>query len=158
MILRKELMKMKVVLVKDVKSQGKKGDVINVSDGYARNFLLPRGLAKEASTGALNDLKGQKEAAEFHHNNEVAAAKETAAKIEGVTVSLTAKAGENGKLFGSVTASDVAEALKMQHHVVIEKKKFSLPDGIKHTGITEVEVKVYPSITAKIKVNVTAAG
>ena len=149
---------MKVVLIKDVKAQGKKGDIVNVSDGYARNFLLPRGLAKEATSNALNDLKGQKEAAEFRHNNEVAAAKETAEKIKGVTVSLTAKAGENGKLFGSITAADVAEALKMQHHVVIEKKKFSIPDGIKHTGITEVEVKVYPSITAKIKDNVTAEG
>lgn len=149
---------MKVVLIKDVKAQGKKGDIVNVSDGYARNFLLPRGLAKEATSNTLNDLKGQKEAAEFRHNNEVAAAKETAEKINGVTVSLTAKAGENGKLFGSITAADVAEALKMQHHVVIEKKKFSIPDGIKHTGITEVEVKVYPSITAKIKVNVTAEG
>lgn len=149
---------MKVVLIKDVKAQGKKGDIVNVSDGYARNFLLPRGFAKEATSNALNDLKGQNEAAEFRHNNEVAAAKETAEKINGVTVSLTAKAGENGKLFGSITAADVAEALKMQHHVVIEKKKFSIPDGIKHTGITEVEVKVYPSITAKIKVNVTAEG
>lgn len=149
---------MKVILLEDVKSLGKKGEIVNVSDGYARNFLLPRGLAKEATSNALNDLKGQKEAAEFRHNNEVAAAKETAEKINGVTVALTAKAGENGKLFGSITAADVAEALKMQHHVVIEKKKFSIPDGIKHTGITEVEVKVYPSITAKIKVNVTAEG
>ena len=84
--------------------------------------------------------------------------KETAEKLKGVTVELSAKAGENGKLFGSVTAQDVANALKMQHHIVIEKKKFSIPDGIKHIGITEVEVKVYPSITAKIKVNVTAEG
>lgn len=147
---------MKVVLMKDVKAQGKKGDIISVSDGYARNFLLPKGLAKEATSNALNDLKGQKEAAEFRHNNEVAEAKSIAEKIDGVTVELSAKAGDNGKLFGSITAADVAEALKMQHHVVIEKKKFSFPEGIKHTGITEVDVKVYPSIGAKIKVNVTA--
>lgn len=147
---------MKVVLMKDVKAQGKKGDIINVSDGYARNFLLPRGLAKEATSNALNDLKGQKEAEQFRHDTEVAGAKQTADKINGVTVELSAKAGDNGKLFGSITAADVAEALKMQHHVVIEKKKFSIPDGIKHTGVTEVDVKIYPSISAKIKVNVTA--
>lgn len=147
---------MKVVLMKDVKAQGKKGDIINVSDGYARNFLLPRGLAKEATSNALNDLKGQKEAEQFRHDTEVAEAKQTADKINGVTVELSAKAGDNGKLFGSITAADVAEALKMQHHVVIEKKKFSIPDGIKHTGVTEVDVKIYPSISAKIKVNVTA--
>ncbi len=148
---------MKVVLLKDVKAQGKKGDVINVSDGYARNFLIPRLLAKEATNNALNDLKGQKEAEAFKKNTEIANAEETSKKIEGVTVELSAKAGENGKLFGSITAQDVAEALKMQHHVVIDKKKFLLPDGIKHTGITEVEVKIYPSISAKIKVNVTSA-
>lgn len=148
---------MKVVLLKDVKSQGKKGDVINVSDGYARNFLIPRLLAKEATNNALNDLKGQKEAEAFKKNTEIANAEETAKKIEGVTLELSAKAGENGKLFGSITAQDVAEALKMQYHVVIDKKKFLIPDGIKHTGITEVEVKIYPMISAKIKVNVKSA-
>lgn len=147
---------MKVVLLKDVKAQGKKGDVINVSDGYARNFLLPRGLAIEATNLALNDLKGKKEAEAFRKDTEIAEAKALAEKINGVTVELSAKAGENGKLFGSITAADVADGLKMQHHVVIDKKKFALADGIKHTGVTEVEVKVYPAISAKINVNVTA--
>ena len=145
---------MKVVLLKDVKAQGKKGDIIIVSDGYARNFLLPKGLAVEATSNALNDLKGQKESEAYRKETELANAKELAEKISGVTVKLSAKAGDNGKLFGSITASDVAEGLKMQHHVVIDKKKFNLPDGIKHTGVTEVEVKIYPGISSKIKVDV----
>ncbi len=145
---------MKVVLLKDVKAQGKKGDIINVSDGYARNFLLPKGLAVEATNNALNDLKGQKESEAFRKETEIANAKDLAEKIKAVTVVLSAKAGENGKLFGSVTASDVAHELKMQHHVVIDKKKFNLSDGIKHTGITEVEIKIYPGISTTIKVEV----
>lgn len=146
---------MKVVLLKDVKSQGKKGDVLNVSDGYARNFLLPRGLAVEATSNALNDLKGRKEAEVFRKDTEIANAKEIYEKINGATVSLSAKAGENGKLFGSITAADVSQGLKMQHHIVVDKKKFLLPDGIKHTGVTSVEVKIYPGISATIKVDVT---
>ncbi|MDP4133516.1 MAG: 50S ribosomal protein L9 [Bacillota bacterium] len=145
---------MKVVLLKDVKTQGKKGDLINVSDGYARNFLFPRGLAIEATKNALNDLKGQKESETFKKETEVANAKEMAAKVEGIIVELSAKAGDSGKLFGSITAADVAQGLKMQHHIVIDKKKIVLPEGIKHTGITEVEVKIYPEISSKIKVNV----
>ena len=145
---------MKVVLLKDVKAQGKKGDVITVSDGYARNFPLPKGLAVEATSNALNDLKGQKESEAYRKETEIANAKELSEKIKGVVVELSAKAGENGKLFGSITAADVAEGLKMQHHVVIDKKKFNLSDGIKHTGITEVEIKIYPGISSTIKVDV----
>lgn len=147
---------MKVVLIKDVKSQGKAGDVITVSDGYARNFLFPRGLAKEATSNALNDLKGQKEAMQHKKDTEIAEAKEIAGKIKGVEVKLYAKAGDNGKLFGSITAADVAQELKMQHHVALDKKKFVMPEGIKQIGITEVEVKIYPEITSKIKVSVSA--
>ncbi len=146
---------MKVVLLKDVKSQGKKGDIINVSDGYARNFLLPRGLAVEANSHALNDLKGQKEAEVFRKDTEIANAKQICEKINNVTVELSAKAGENGKLFGSITAADVAQGLKMQHHIVVDKKKFLLADGLKHIGVTPVEVKIYPGISATIKVNIT---
>lgn len=143
---------MKVILQSDVKGQGKKGELVNVSDGYARNFLFPKGLAVEATKAAVNDYKGKEDAKAYHKEQEVLAAKETAAKLEGKQVTLRAKAGGGGKLFGSITAQAVAEAIKMQLHVVVDKRKLSCSDGIKNTGITEVDVKVYPEISAKIKV------
>ena len=144
---------MKVILLKDVKGQGKKGQLVDVSDGYARNFLIPKGAAKEATRSALNDLEGQMDAAKFHKDQEIAAAQETKGKLDGKTVTLSAKAGENGKLFGSITSGAVADAIKMQLHVVIDKKKLVM-DDIKTVGETEVEVKVYANISAKIKVMV----
>lgn len=147
---------MKVVLLKDVKAQGRKGDLIEVSDGYARNFLFPKGLAKEATKNVLNDLKGQQESAEHRKAVELEEAKALSARLNELTVTLKAKAGANGKLFGSITAQNVADELKKQHHVVVDKRKFVLPDGIKHTGMTEIEVRVYPEILAKLKVNVLA--
>ncbi len=145
---------MKVILLCDVKGQGKKGQMVNVSDGYARNFLLPKGLAQEATKSAMNDYAGKEDSARFHKEQEVAAAKEVASKIQGQTVLLKAKAGENGKLFGSITGQSIADAIKMQLHVVIDKRKLVIGDGIKTVGISEIDVKVYPGITAKIKVNV----
>lgn len=146
---------MKVVFLQDVKGQGKKGEVKNVSDGYARNFLLPKGLVQEASKGVLNDLKGQNESKEFHKQEAIKEANALVEKMKELTVTLSAKAGTGGRLFGKITAQNVAEALKMQHHIVIDKKKFVLPDGIKTIGTTEVEVKVYPEISAVLKVKVT---
>lgn len=146
---------MKVILNQDVKGQGKKGQLVEVSDGYARNFLLPRKLAKEATSENINVMKGQAEAEEYRKMTELEQAKKDAAKIEEVIVELTAKAGENGKLFGSITGKDVAEALKMQHHIKLDKKKFAMSDGIKVLGTTIVDVKVYPGVTAKLKVKVT---
>ena len=105
---------MKVILLQDVKAQGKKGDLINVSDGYARNFLLPKGLAKEANKQALNEFEGKKEAAQFHRNMEEEKARNIAKRMEEITVRLTAKAGSGGRLFGSITSKDVAEELKKQ--------------------------------------------
>ena len=146
---------MKVVFLQDVKGQGKKGEVKNVSDGYARNFLFPKKLAQEVSKGVLNDLKGQSESKEFHKQEAIKEANLLVEKMKSLTVQLTAKAGDNGKLFGKITAQNVADALKMQHHIVIDKKKFVLPDGIKSIGTTEVEVKVYPEISTNLKVEVT---
>lgn len=146
---------MKVILQADVKGKGKKGEIKEVSDGYARNFLFPRKLAIEANALNLNAVKGRQEAQAFHKEQERAAALETKTKIDEASVTLTAKAGAGGKLFGSITSKDVAEALKMQQHIVIDKKKFNMPDGIKVIGTTEVEVRVYPEITAKLKVIVT---
>lgn len=145
---------MKVILNQDVKGQGKKGDMIDVSDGYARNFLLPRNLAKEATKENINVMKGQKESQEYRKKKELEEAEEIKKKIEEVTVKMKAKAGENGKLFGSVTSKDIAEELKMQHHIKLDKKKFVLPDGIKSLGVTEVDIKIHQGVTAKLKVSV----
>jgi len=146
----------KVIFLQDVKGQGKKGDIKEVSDGYARNFLLNRKLAIEATNSNLNDLRGKKEADAFHKGQELEQAKELKGKLDQLSVKLTAKAGDNGKLFGSITNKDVAEALKMQQHIVIDKKKFHMPDGIKQVGTTKVEIRIYPEITATLNVIVEA--
>lgn len=143
---------MKVILNQDVKGQGKKGQLVEVSDGYARNFLLPKKLAKEATKENINVMQGKKESEEYRLKVALEEAQATAKKISEVSVKLNAKAGENGKLFGSITSKDVAEALTMQHHIKLDKKKFVLPDGIKTLGTTEVEIKIYTGVSAKLKV------
>ncbi len=145
---------MKVILNQDVKGQGKKGDMVEVSDGYARNFLLPRKLAKEATKENINIMQGQRDSQEYRKKKELEEALATKESIEKVTVTIKAKAGENGKLFGSVTSKEIAEELKMQHHIKLDKKKFVLPDGIKALGTTEVEIKVHQGVSAKLKVSV----
>lgn len=144
---------MKVILTQDVKGQGKKGQMVEVSDGYARNFLLPKGLAEEATKLAVNSMQGKVSSAKFHKQQEESNARETAANIDGKEVKIKAKAGSNGKLFGSITAPTVAEAIKMQLHVVVDKRKLVMND-IKTIGKTDVEVKVYPEISATVTVNV----
>jgi large subunit ribosomal protein L9 len=146
---------MKVILLQDVKAQGKKGDLINVSDGYARNFLLPKGLAKEANKQAMNELEGKRGAEAYHRNVEEEKAHNIAKRMKEITVKLQAKAGAGGKLFGSITSKDVSEALKEQFNIDIDKRKFDLKDGIKNCGVTEVPVKLYPGIMGKFKVDVT---
>lgn len=145
---------MKVILNQDIKGQGKKGQLVEVSDGYARNYLLPKKLAKEATKENINVMQGQKESEEFRKKKELEEAQEIATRMETLTVKLSAKAGENGKLFGSITSKDVAEALTMQHHIKLDKKKFVLPDGIKTLGTTEVDVKIHTGVTGKLKVQV----
>ena len=144
---------MKVILKEDVKGQGKKGQLVNVSDGYARNFLLPRGLAMEADAQAMNDLKNKEEAARHHAAMEKQNAEEAAKALKGKTVKLTAKAGSAGRLFGSVTPKEVAEGLKAQFQVEVDKRKISMAD-VKAFGSYEAEVKLYPGISAKITVMV----
>ena len=124
---------MKVILTQDVKSQGKKGDLINVSDGYANNFLQKKGLAKIATKQAINELEGKKGAEQYRRNQEELKAKNIAERMKEITVKLTAKAGKEGKLFGSVTSKDVAAALKEQYNIDVDKRKIDLPDGIKRT-------------------------
>lgn len=144
---------MKVILKEDVKGQGKKGQLVNVSDGYARNFLLPRRLAMEADAQAMNDLKNKEEAARHHAAMEKQNAEEAAKALKGKTVKLTAKAGSAGRLFGSVTTKEVAEGLKAQFQVEVDKRKISMAD-VKAFGSYEAEVKLYPGISAKITVMV----
>ena len=142
---------MKVVLLQDVKDIGKKDQVVNVSDGYARNFLLPRKLAKEATTAAMNDVKAKESAKAHHKREEIKAANELKAKLDGKEVTIKAKAGKEGKLFGAVTSKDVAAALKAQHKIDIDKKKIVMKD-IKTFSRVDAEIKIYPEIQAKITV------
>ena len=147
---------MKVILNQDVKGQGKKGDLVDVSDGYARNFLLPKNLAKPATKENINVMKGQQESREYRQQKELEEAQEIAKKIGEISVLLKAKSGENGKLFGSITSKDVSEELTKQHHIKIDKKKFQMPDGIKTLGVTQVEIKIHAGVSAKLKVEVSA--
>ncbi len=148
---------MQVILTQDVKGQGKKGQMVKVSDGYARNYLLPKGLATEATKENINVMKGKAESLEYKLKTEREEAQKIVDKMKEIEVILSAKSGANGKLFGSITSKDIAEELTKQHHIKIDKKKFVLPDGIKTIGTTEVEVKVYPQITGKLKVVVKEA-
>lgn len=148
---------MKVILTKDVKSQGKKGDLINVSDGYANNFLLPKGLAKLATKQAVNELEGKKGAEQFKKNQEEQKARNIAERMKEVNVKLSAKSGKEGKLFGSITSKDVAAALKEQYNIEVDKRKIDLPDGIKNCGIRDVNVSLYAGVVGTFKVTVTEA-
>ena len=143
---------MQVILTRDVKGQGKKGQMVNVSDGYARNYLSPRGLAEPATKSNINVMKGKQESLEYKKKVELEEANAIAEKMKEIKVVLKAKAGENGKLFGSVTSKDVAEALTSQHHIKLDKKKFVMPDGIKTLGTTTVDVKIYTGVVGKLNV------
>lgn len=146
---------MKVVLLQDVKSQGKKGDLINVSDGYARNFLFPKGLAAEADAKAMNEIKSKEEARLHKIEVEKAAARETAEKLSAVTVKLTSTAGADGRLYGSITTKDIAEAVEKQHGITVDKRKIQLDGTIKAFGTYVLDVKLYPEITGKINLVVS---
>lgn len=141
---------MKVILTKDVKAQGKKGDIIEVSDGYARNFLLPRKLAIIADAKALNEAKN-KEASRLHKIElEHTAAVELAARLEAVLVKIAAPSGADDRLYGSITAKDIAEALKAQHDIDIDRRKMTLEHPIRSYGSYTVDVKLYTDVTARV--------
>ncbi|QHI72228.1 50S ribosomal protein L9 [Aminipila terrae] len=144
-----------VILLKDVKGSGKAGDVVKVSDGYARNMLIPKGLAKEATEGNVRSLEKQKAIAAEKKEEEKAAAQKLADKLKELTVSIVTKGGDGGRLFGSVTSKDISEALNKQHKINIDKKKFVLDSPIKTTGEFSVDVKLYPEVTGAVKVNVS---
>ena len=147
---------MKVILQQDVKSLGKKGDLVNASDGYARNFLFPKGLAIEANSSAMNDFNNKEASKKFHKAEEIKAAKSDADKLYGKTFKLKAKAGANGKLFGSVTSKDVSKQIKEELGIDVDKRKIVMPD-VKAFGTVQAEIKVYQGISAKIFVQVSEA-
>lgn len=148
---------MKVILLEDVKSLGKKGEIVNVNDGYARNFILPKKLGVEANGKNMNDLKLQKANQEKVAKEQLEAAKQLAETIEKGQVTLAIKIGEGGKSFGSISSKEIAAAVKEQMNLDMDKKKIQLKDGIKTTGTHEVPVKLHPKVTAKLKVVVTEA-
>lgn len=145
---------MKVILKSDLKGTGKKGELVTVSDGYARNYLLPRGLAMEADSTALNELKGREQSEKFRIETEEKNARETAKLISEKTIKIYAKSGAKGKLFGSVTSKEIAKALNEQFGTSIEKRKLVLKDDIKTYGTVSVEAKLYAGITSKFNVAV----
>lgn len=148
---------MKVIFLQDVKGSGKKGEVKTVADGYARNMLLPKGYAVEATAKNMNLLEGQKASAQHKIDLEIAAAKEAAAKVKGKKVKISAKAGSNGKLFGSVTAGNVADALNDQFGVKVDKKKITLSTDIKNFGSYTAVIKFYNGISETIDIDVDEA-
>lgn len=148
---------MKVILLEDIKGSGAKGDVLNVSDGYARNYLFPRGLAIEATKANLNELKNREKAEEKRREQAADQARGLAKKLSDITVVIKAKSGEGDKLFGSVTNKEIAEELKNQHNLTIDRKKIVLDEPIKQLCEVELEVKLYPQISGKLKVKVEEA-
>jgi len=141
---------MKVVLTQDVKAQGKKGQLIEVSDGYARNFLLPKGLAVIADAKAMNEIKGREDAQKHKAEVELTDAKTAAAKLESVVLKFSGKPGADGRLYGSVTSKEIAEQLKEQAGITVDKRKIQLEYPIKAFGKSTVNVKLHPEVLGKI--------
>ena len=143
---------MKVILKQDVKGVGKKDQVINAADGYARNFLFPKGLAVPADTGNMNNLQAKKDSNAFRKGEELKEAKEIAEKLKNITIKMKIKAGENGKLFGGVTAKEIAEAIKKDHNIEVDKKKVMLKETITVAGVTKVDINLYEGVIAPVSI------
>lgn len=146
---------MKVILLKDVKGLGKEGDLVEAKAGYARNYLFPKKLAIEATPSNLNRWKTKQKEAKAREKKERTEALKLKEKIESLNLELKGKAGEGGKLFGSITSKDISDALKAQYNIDIDRRKIELKDNIKTIGTTEVEIKVYPEVSAKLTVKVS---
>lgn len=149
---------MRVIFLKDVKGKGKKGEIKNVADGYANNFLLKNGLAEEATTSSVSALKGQQKAEDKKAAEELQAAQDLKALLEKEETAITipAKAGEDNRLFGSITSKQVAEHLNKQHKVKLDKRKINLPNPIRSLGYTRMEVRLHPEVTATLTVHIVA--
>jgi large subunit ribosomal protein L9 len=148
---------MKVILKQDIKGVGKKDQVINAADGYARNFLLPKGLAIPADTGNMNNLKAKNESKEYRKGEDLKEAKAIAEKMKSLTLKLSVKTGDNGKLFGAVTSKEISEALKTQFNIVVDKKKVLLSESIKEAGCRKVDIKLNEGVIGTITVMITPA-
>ncbi|PIC83955.1 50S ribosomal protein L9 [Sporosarcina sp. P1] len=146
---------MKVIFLKDVKGKGKKGEVKEVSTGYAQNFLLKNNVAVEATPGNLSKLQGQKERQKKDAAAELAEAKELKEQVEKLTVELQAKTGEDGRLFGSITSKQIGQALEKQNKIKVDRRKMELPEPIRALGFTNVPIKLHPDVIATLKVHVT---
>lgn len=147
---------MKVILLDNIKGVGKKDEVINASDGYARNYLLPKKLAVEANAENMSKLNNKKEATSYKKDLEKQAAEEIAKKLKGILLKIKVKAGENGKIFGGVTAKEISDNLKSQYDIEIDKKKMELKEQIKTLGSFSVNVKLYEGVTGLLKIEVLA--
>ena len=147
---------MKVILKQDVKGLGKKEDMVQVSDGYARNFLFPKGIAVEASKDNMNIMNTRKEAEKTKKARDKAHAEAQAEKLNEITLVLKGKAGDQGRLFGSITGKDIADAIKSKHKIEVDKKKIALSEPIKSLGESVVEIRLFPGVVAKLKVTVEA--
>lgn len=147
---------MKVILKQDIKGVGKKDQIINAADGYARNFLFPKNLAVPADSGNMNNLKSKNESVAYRKGEDLKEAKEIAERMKKITLKISVKAGENGKLFGAVTAKEISEALKKDYDITVDKKKILLAESIKVAGVTTVDMKLNEGVMAKLKVLVVA--
>ena len=147
---------MKVILLDNIKGVGKKDEVINASDGYARNFLFPKKLAVEATKGNLDKLKAKQDSNQYKKDVDKAKAEEIAKKLNEITLVIKVKAGENGKIFGGVTAKEISENLKTQYNIDVDKKKIVMKENIKVIGNIHVDVKLFEGVNAKLKVNTVA--
>ena len=147
---------MKVILKADIKGVGKKDEIINANDGYARNFLFPKNLAVEANNENLLKLKAKKDGESYHKAQDLEFAKKQAEKINKISLTIKVKAGENGKIFGGVTSKEIAEALKSQYNIEVDKKKIDVKETIKNLGRFNVEIKLYEGVMAKLAVSVEA--
>lgn len=145
---------MKVILKDNIKGVGKKDEIINASDGYARNFLLPKGLAVEANSENMSKLKAKENSAAYKKEQEKEEAEKIAKKLSGIQLKIPVKAGENGKIFGGVSAKEIAELLKVNYKIEVDKKKIELKDTIKTLGLRTVTIKLYDGVVGNLKVDV----
>lgn len=146
---------MKVILKQDIKGVGKKDQIVNAADGYARNYLFPKNLAVPADTGNMNNLKAKQESVNFRKGEDLKASLELAEKMKDMTLTFKVKAGENGRLFGAITAKEIAETLKKEHNIVVDKKKILLAESIKVAGAQTVEIKLNEGVIAKLKIMIS---